>query len=137
MVEEGHHLFQEMKSVYRIKPMVAHYGDMVGILSQAGRLEEEYKFIVHMPIKADAVIWRTLLSACHIHDISDYTRVGEEVRRRLLRMEPKRSGNLVMVANKYAGNGLWEKAAKLKRHMKERRLKKIAGESCVSVFQNP
>ncbi|PHT50357.1 Pentatricopeptide repeat-containing protein [Capsicum baccatum] len=137
MVEEGHRLFQEMESVYKIKPMVAHYGAMVDILSRAGRVEEAYKFIVHMPIEADAVIWRTLLSACHIHDISDYTRVGEEVRSRLLRMEPKRSGNLVMLANKYAGNGLWEKAAKLKRDMKERRLKKIAGESCVSVFQNP
>ncbi|KAF3617200.1 Pentatricopeptide repeat-containing protein [Capsicum annuum] len=115
MVEEGHHLFQEMESVYRIKPMVAHYGAMVGILSRAGRLEEAHKFIVHMPIKADAVIWRTLLSACHIHDISNYTRVGEEVRRRLLRMEPERNGNLVVVANKYTGYILWEKASKLKR----------------------
>ncbi|CAN4121142.1 unnamed protein product [Withania somnifera] len=137
MVEEGHHLFQEMESVHRIKPMVAHYGAMVDILSRAGRLEEAYKFIVDMPIEADAVIWRTLLSACHIHDINDYTGVGEKVRRKLLELEPKRSGNLIMVANKYAENGLWEKAANLRRGMKERRLKKVAGESCVSVFLNP
>ncbi|XP_055836267.1 pentatricopeptide repeat-containing protein At2g36730 [Solanum dulcamara] len=137
MVEEGHRLFHEMENLHSIKPMMAHYGAMVDILSRAGRLEEAYKFIVGMPIEADAVIWRTLLSACHIHDISDYTGVGEKVRRRLLGLEPKRSGNLVMVANKYAEIGLWEKAAKLRRGMKERRLKKIAGESCISVFQNP
>ncbi|KAK4340954.1 hypothetical protein RND71_039455 [Anisodus tanguticus] len=133
MVEEGNRLFHEMESVYRIEPMMAHYGVMVDILSRAGRLEEAYKFIVDMPVEADAVIWRTLLSACHIHDISDYTGVEEKVRRRLLGLEPKRSGNLVMVANKYAEIGLWEKAANLRRGMKERRLKKMAGESYVSV----
>ncbi|XP_059280214.1 pentatricopeptide repeat-containing protein At2g36730 [Lycium ferocissimum] len=134
MAEEGRRLFQEMESVYTIKPMMAHYGAMVDILSRAGRLEEAYKFIVEMPIEADAVIWRTLLSACHIHDISDYTGLGEKVRRWLLGLEPKRSGTLVMVANKYAEIGLWEKAAKLRRGMKDRQLKKLAGESCVSVF---
>ncbi|MCD7459873.1 hypothetical protein HAX54_042161 [Datura stramonium] len=40
MVEEGHRLFQEMESVHRIKPMMAHYGAMVDILSRAGRLKE-------------------------------------------------------------------------------------------------
>ncbi|PHU19469.1 Pentatricopeptide repeat-containing protein [Capsicum chinense] len=106
MVKEGHYLFQEMESFYRIKPMVENYGAMVDKLSYASRLEKAYKFIVHIPIEPDAFIWRTLLSACHIHDISDYIGVGEEVRRRLLRMEPKRNGNLFMVANKYSGNGL-------------------------------
>ncbi|XP_009602523.1 pentatricopeptide repeat-containing protein At2g36730 [Nicotiana tomentosiformis] len=134
MVEEGQRLFREMESVHRIKPMMAHYGAMVDILSRAGRLEEAYKFIVDMPVEADAVIWRTLLSSCHIHDINDNTGVGEKVRRRLLALEPKRSGNLVMVANKYAEVGLWEKAANLRRGMRVRRLKKVAGETCVSIF---
>lgn len=111
-----------------IKPMMAHYGAMLDILSHPGRLEEAYKFIVDMPIETDAVTWRTLLSASHIYDINN-TRVGEKVRRRLLGLEPKRSENLVMVATKYAEIGLWEKAANLRRGMKERRLKKIAGES--------
>ncbi|KAF3617202.1 Pentatricopeptide repeat-containing protein [Capsicum annuum] len=125
MVKEGHYLLQEMESFYRIKLMVENYGAMVDNLSHASRLEKAYKFIVHIPIEPDAFIWRTLLSAFHIHDISDYTGVREEVRRRLLRMESKRSGNLFMVANKYAGNGLWEKATKLKRsHIDAMRFRK-------------
>lgn len=36
MVEEGHHLFQEMGTLHSFKPMMAHYGTMVDILSHAG-----------------------------------------------------------------------------------------------------
>ncbi|CAA2983565.1 Hypothetical predicted protein [Olea europaea subsp. europaea] len=62
-----------------------------------------------MPIEADAITWRTLLIACNIHDINDLSGVGEKVRQKLLELEPRRSGNFVMVANKYAEAGLWEK----------------------------
>ncbi|KAL0450545.1 UNVERIFIED_CONTAM: Pentatricopeptide repeat-containing protein [Sesamum latifolium] len=122
-----------MEQVHGIKPMMVHFGAMVDILGRAGRLQEAYAFVMNMPIEADGIVWRALLSACSIHDVNDYTRVGEKVRQRLIELEPKRSGNFVMLANNYSEVGLWEKAADLRSRMRERGLKKVAGESCLEI----
>ncbi|XP_077245964.1 pentatricopeptide repeat-containing protein At2g36730-like [Tasmannia lanceolata] len=133
LVDDGFHFFREMVHEHGIEPMMPHYGAMVDILGRRGCLEEAYKFITSMPIEPDAIVWRTLLSACGIHDVSDSCGVGEKVRERLLELEPKRSGNFVMVANMYAEAGLWEEAANVRRVMRDGGLKKMAGESCVEV----
>ncbi|KAK6155086.1 hypothetical protein DH2020_009334 [Rehmannia glutinosa] len=133
LVEDGQNYFNEMEHMYKIKPMMVHFGAMVDILGRAGRLKEAYDFITKMPVEADGIVWRALLSACNIHDVNDYFGVGEKVRQRLIDLEPKRSGNFVMLANNYADVGLWEKAADLRSRMRNRGLKKIAGESCLEV----
>ncbi|KAF9626183.1 hypothetical protein IFM89_031310 [Coptis chinensis] len=133
IVDEGYRVFHDMIHIHGIKPIMMHYGAMVDILSRSGRLEEAYSFIVDMPIEPDPVVWRTLLSACNIHDVNNNTGVLLKVRKRLLELEPKRGGNLVMVANMYAEVGSWEEAAIVRREMKDRGLKKMAGESCVEV----
>lgn len=133
LVKEGHKFFHEMEHVHKIKPMIVHYGAMADVLGRAALLKEAYTFITNMPINPDPTIWRTLLSACNIHDINDYEGVGEKVKRQLLELEPRRGGNLVMVANKYAEVGLWDKAAHLRSNMRDRGLKKVAGESCIEV----
>ncbi|KAI3726102.1 hypothetical protein L1987_65899 [Smallanthus sonchifolius] len=132
-VEDGYQFFEEMKRVYGIKPRLTHYGAMVDVLGRAGHLTEAYNFIVNMPIKPDATLWRTLLSACSVHSGSDFDRVGEKVQKKLLELEPRWSGNLVMVANKYAEVCKWEDAARLRKSMRFKRLKKMAGESCIEV----
>ncbi|KAF8399480.1 hypothetical protein HHK36_015346 [Tetracentron sinense] len=133
LVEDGYRFFHEMTDVHGIRPMMIHYGSMVDILGRAGHLEEAYRFIMTMPIEPYPVVWRTLLSACSIHDINGSNKVREKVRKRLLELEPRRSGNFVMVANMYAEAGLWEEAAKVRRVMSSGGLKKMAGESCVEI----
>ncbi|PIN04717.1 hypothetical protein CDL12_22747 [Handroanthus impetiginosus] len=133
LVEDGKRHFNEMQQVHGIKPMMAHCGAMVDILGRAGCLKEAYDFIINMPIEADSIVWRALLSACNIHDVKDYFGVGEKARQRLIELEPKRSGNIVMIANNYAEVGMWEKAARLRNRMRDRGLKKRAGESCLEV----
>ncbi|KAF5748991.1 ATP-dependent zinc metalloprotease FTSH 6 chloroplastic-like [Tripterygium wilfordii] len=132
LVEDGYRYFHEMEYVHGIKPMMIHYGAMVDILGRAGCLREAYNFILDMPLKPDPVVWRTLLSAFSVHDV-DNDGLADEVRKRLLELEPKRTGNLVIVANIYAEGGMWEKAAKVRKTMKHGRLKKMAGESCVEL----
>ncbi|KAJ0754416.1 putative tetratricopeptide-like helical domain superfamily [Helianthus annuus] len=132
-VEDGYRFFEEMKNVYGIKPRLTHYGAMVDVLGRAGHLTEAYNFIVNMPIEPDPTVWRTLLSACSVHSASDFDGVGEKVQKKLLELEPRWSGNLVMVANKYAEVCKWEDAAQMRKSMRFKRLKKIAGESCIEV----
>ncbi|TXG67370.1 hypothetical protein EZV62_008645 [Acer yangbiense] len=133
MVDDGCRYFNEMECVHRIKPMMIHYGAMVDILARAGHLKEAYNFITNMPIEPDPIVWRTLLSACSIHDANDIKEVQDEVRKRLLELEPKRSGNLVIIANMYAEVGIWDKAANVRRVMKDVGLKKIGGESSIEL----
>ncbi|MCL7032297.1 hypothetical protein MKW94_030708 [Papaver nudicaule] len=100
---------------------------------RSGRLTEAYDFIMKMPFEPDPVILRTLLSACRIHDVNGRSEISQKVTKRLMVLEPKRSGNLVMVANMYADDGLWKEAGIIRTVMRERGLKKMAGESCVEV----
>ncbi|CAA3027587.1 Hypothetical predicted protein [Olea europaea subsp. europaea] len=46
------------------------------------------------------------------------------VRQKLLELEPRRSGNFVMVANKYAEAALWEKATNVRNIMRDKGLKR-------------
>ncbi|CAN7103828.1 unnamed protein product [Brassica rapa subsp. narinosa] len=133
LVEEGYRYFSEMERTHKIKPMMIHYGAMVDILGRAGRLNEAYGFIKKMPFEPDAVVWRTLLSACSVHHDEDGEGIGEKVKERLIELEPKRSGNLVIVANRFAEARMWDEAAEVRRVMKENKLKKIAGESCLAL----
>lgn len=135
LVEDGRRLFHEMQHVHDIKPEMVHYGAMVDMLSRAGNLKEAYNFILDMPIEGDAILWRTLLSACHIHGVvnGDDSGIGELVKRKLLELEPWRSGNLVLVANNYARDGMWERAELLRKHMNGRGLKNRAGQSCIKI----
>lgn len=74
-----------------------------------------------------------MLSACSIHNVNDSDGVGDKVRKRLLELEPKRTGNLVIVANMFAEAGMWDRAANVRRFMRDGRLKKMAGESCLQL----
>ncbi|KAG9154670.1 hypothetical protein Leryth_025280 [Lithospermum erythrorhizon] len=133
LVEEGKRCLHDMEHVYKIKPQMAHYGAMVDIFGRAGELEEAYAFILRMRVKPDATIWRTLLSACTIHDVNDFSGIAEKVSRMLFELEPRRCGNLVMVANRHAEVGSWEKAEQIRKKMRKRRFKKRAGESWLEV----
>ncbi|KAK1562845.1 hypothetical protein Q3G72_017896 [Acer saccharum] len=133
MVDDGYRYFNKMEHVHRIKPMMIHYGAMVDIFACAGHLKEAYNFITNMPIEPDPIVWRTLLSVCSIHDANDVKEVQDKVRKRLLELEPKRSGNLVIIANMYAEVGMWDKAANVRRVMKDVRLKKICGERSIEL----
>ncbi|GMJ09301.1 hypothetical protein like AT2G36730 [Hibiscus trionum] len=139
LVDDGFQYFHEMEDVHGIKPMMNHYGAMVDILGRAGRLKDAYTFINNMPIEPDPVLWRTLLSACSVHSVNGTDDIGDKVKKRLLELEPRRTGNLVIVANMYAESGMWDRAANVRRFMRDGGLKKMAGESCIelngSVYQ--
>lgn len=136
LMEDGHRYFKEMEQVYGIKPLMVHYCAMVDMLGRSGRLKEAYDLITSMPFEADGAMWRALLSSCNIHDVNGQSGVGEKVKEKLIELEPKRTGNLLMIANNYAEAGLWEKAEHMRSKMREKGSKKIAGESCVEIAGN-
>ncbi|KAE8734461.1 Pentatricopeptide repeat-containing protein [Hibiscus syriacus] len=130
LVKEGLICFDIMRRVHKVVPKLQHYGCVVNILGRAGLVNEARKFIEEMPIKANDVIWRSLLSACKNHDNIN---VAEPAAKRLITLDSCNSSSYVLLSNMYAGLGMWNSVSRVRLMMKERDLKKIPGCSWIEL----
>ncbi|GAB2221001.1 hypothetical protein Droror1_Dr00012162 [Drosera rotundifolia] len=118
MVEEGKIYFKSMVEDYGLKPREPHFGCMVDLLCRSGLVNEAYDFILGMPGKANAVLWRTLLGACSLHGNAE---LGVNVRARLLALDPRYGGDDVVLSNVFASKGLWNEKITTRERVKRRR----------------
>ncbi|XP_030473532.1 pentatricopeptide repeat-containing protein At4g21065-like [Syzygium oleosum] len=121
MVNEGRRYFGSMRKDYHIEPTVRHYGCMVDMLGRAGFLEEAYELIRGMPIRCNAIVWRSLLGACRMHGNIE---LGEMVRKKLLHLEPDHSSDYVQLSSMHASVGQWNLVLNVRRMMNDREIKK-------------
>ncbi|XP_058079078.1 pentatricopeptide repeat-containing protein At4g14170 [Magnolia sinica] len=127
MVEKAWSYLNMMKE-YKVLPELKHYSCMVDVLARAGHLVEAERFIEEMPMKPDAVVLGALLAGCRVHGNIE---VGERVAKRLLRLEPQKSGYYVLLANIYAAAGKFDEAERVRGFMKERNVGKVPGCSLI------
>ncbi|KAJ6303841.1 hypothetical protein OIU77_017678 [Salix suchowensis] len=113
--------------------MIAAYGfhgrgeEAVHLFEQ---MEQEEAMIRSMPLEADVVIWKTLLSACKIHRNADMaTRTAEEI----LRLNPQDSATYVLLSNIHASAKRWKDVSKVRTTMRDRNVKKEPGLSWLEV----
>ncbi|KVI10759.1 pentatricopeptide repeat-containing protein At1g74630 [Cynara cardunculus var. scolymus] len=130
LIDHGDRYFSMMKNHYGIEPTFEHYGCMVDLYGRAGDLQKAYNFITQMPIKPNAVIWRTLLGACSIHGNVD---LAEEVQKTLSELDPNDSGDHVLLSNIYAVAGKWKDVLTVRKSMHCQRLTKTPGWSMIEV----
>ncbi|XP_020548689.1 pentatricopeptide repeat-containing protein At3g24000, mitochondrial-like [Sesamum indicum] len=83
-----------------------------------------------MPIKPNAVIWRTLLASCRVHKLVE---IGEVALKHALRLEPAHSGDYILLSNLYASVGRSNDAARLRDEMKRLGIKKSPGCSYIEL----
>ncbi|KAL7115079.1 hypothetical protein ACP275_04G161700 [Erythranthe tilingii] len=130
LVEKGDEIFDRMTKFYGITPEIEHYGCMVDLYGRAGQLAKAYDFVTKMTISPNVVIWRTLLGACSFHgDLQ----LAERVKRKLSELDPKNSGDHVLLSNIYAFAGKWKDVATVRRSMAELKLVKTPGWSMIEV----
>jgi pentatricopeptide repeat protein len=130
LVQDGRRYFRNMIQLYHIIPRIEHYGCMVDMLSRAGLLQEAHQLINDMPMQANAVVWGALLGGCKIHRD---TKLAECVLKQLILLEPRNSGNYVMLSNIYSKSNRWEDAAKLRLDMKAHGVEKVRAYSWVEL----
>lgn len=130
LVEEGRKHFSEMSRVYDLEPQMEHYGCMVDLLGRAGLVNEAEEFIRNMPIEPDAFVWGALLGACRIHGNVE---LGENVMEKLVKVEPEGDGIYVLMSNIYFSANKQRNALKMRKAMKERKIRKIPGCSSVEL----
>jgi pentatricopeptide repeat protein len=102
----------------------------VGLLGRAGKLEDAMELVKNMPFEGNAAVWGALLGASRVHQDPELGRLAAE---KLFTLEPEKSGTHVLLANTYASAGMWDEVAKVRKLMKESKLKKEPAMSWVEM----
>ncbi|CAL5343316.1 unnamed protein product [Camellia sinensis] len=128
--DKGLQFINLMIEKYGLEPRLENYTCVVDLLGWSGCLEEAEGFIRTMPLKKDAIIWKTLLSSCKIHKNADIAkRIAEEV----LRLHPQDSAPYVLLLNIQASAKRWQDISEVRKVMRDRRVKKELGISWFEV----
>lgn len=130
LVEEGRRYFKMMQNVHGIVPTSSHCACMIDLYGRAGLLQEAKEFIENMPIEPDVIAWGSLLASCKIHKNAELAKLAAE---KLLLIEPDHSGAYSALANVYSACGRWQEAAKVRKSMKDRQVKKEQGFSWIQM----
>ncbi|XAR51601.1 hypothetical protein NMG60_11006273 [Bertholletia excelsa] len=130
LVKQGFYYFNAMSSEYMLDPKLEHYSCMVDLLGRSGQVSEALSFVRKMPIQADDVIWRTLLSSCKMQGNVE---VAEEATKSLLQLDPEDSAAYILLSNVYANAGMWGEVSKMRKMMRYGGLKKEPGCSWIEV----
>ncbi|KAJ4969113.1 hypothetical protein NE237_015814 [Protea cynaroides] len=130
LVHEGRRCFESLMEVYGIEPKLEHYGCLVDLLGRAGQLKEAEEMVRTMPMKPNAVLWRSLLGASRVHgDLQ----LGELALRHLIQLEPETSGNYVLLSNLYASINRWDDVRRVRKVMKDLGINKTPGCSLIEI----
>ncbi|XP_068655443.1 pentatricopeptide repeat-containing protein At4g19191, mitochondrial-like [Aristolochia californica] len=130
LLEKGWEFFDLMKKVHLLKPRIEHYACMADLLGRGGKVIEALEFVLNIPMKPDAGIWGSLLSACGIHKNVE---VGEYAVDQLSKLDPFNAVPYVAMANLYAAERKWASMARIRSTMKDKGVKKLPGQSVVRV----
>ncbi|WCJ41590.1 Pentatricopeptide repeat-containing protein At4g39530 [Euphorbia peplus] len=113
LVQEGLDYFKLMRKL-GIEPGTEHYVCMVSLLGRAGKLHEAKEFIEEMPVKAEAIVWRSLLSGCHL---SGNFELGKYAAEMAISIDVRDSGSYALLSNMFASNGMWEDVKQVRKRM--------------------
>lgn len=133
MVQEGLQLFEEMSSIYGIKPRVEHYACIIDLLSRAGMVEEAENFIEEKMgglAGSDVNVWGALLSACRIYKNVE---IGNRVWKKLADMGVADCGTHVLSYNIYKEAGWDVEANRIRTMISEGGMKKKPGCSIIEI----
>ncbi|CAO2813645.1 unnamed protein product [Amaranthus hypochondriacus] len=132
LIESGLSFFKAMVQNFGVHPSFEHYACMIDLLSRSGKLDNAMELIKGMPehLKGKASMWGAVLSASSRYKNFE---IGEGAASRVLELEPFGSSGYLLASSLHASTGSWTDAAKMRRLVKERGVRVIAGYSLIHV----
>ncbi|XP_055830928.1 pentatricopeptide repeat-containing protein At2g22410, mitochondrial-like [Solanum dulcamara] len=130
LVDKGLEYFESMDKCHGLVPEMKHYGCVVDLLCRSGNLNRAFAFINLMPMVADVVLWRMLLSACKLHG---NVVLAEIATNKLLQLDPENGGNYVLSSSTYATAERWDDAMEIRQLMDEGAVQRPLGWSAIEV----
>lgn len=130
LVYQGRYCFELMQEEYKLVPKIQHYGCIIDLLGRVGKLEEAVDVIQNMPMEADVIVWKAVLSACtRLGNVA----IGESAALKAINLAPEDSSCYILLSNLYAKVGRWDDVGKVRLMMNQRGVQKIPGSSSVLV----
>ncbi|KAK2381934.1 putative pentatricopeptide repeat-containing protein [Trifolium repens] len=130
LVEQGEKFFISMEEDYNVLPEVYHYACMVDMYGRANQVEKALEFMRKIPIQIDATIWGAFVNACQINKNTSLVNKAEE---ELLKIGADNGSRFVQLANIYAAEGKWDEMGRIRKKMRVKEAKKLAGCSWIYV----
>ena len=121
LVKEGKQFLDSMSDKYGVNPIIDHYNCMIDIYSRAGMLQEAREMIRSLPLDPDVLSWKSLLGGCWSHRNLEIGMIAAD---NIIRLDPLDSATYVIMFNLYALAGKWDEAAKFRKMMTERNVRK-------------
>ncbi|XP_068643675.1 pentatricopeptide repeat-containing protein At4g02750-like [Aristolochia californica] len=132
LVEKGQRVFNSMTQGYHLEPANEHYACLVDLLARAGFVREAKRVLRRIPPdQCDAPILAALLRVNYVEGHSEET--VKLVGQKLIELEPDVCGGYVQLANLNASQGKWPEVAEVRKKMRGRNVKKLAGYSEIVV----
>ncbi|KAL7091471.1 hypothetical protein ACP275_12G108100 [Erythranthe tilingii] len=128
-VDKGFEIFRLVTVGYGLNPTPKHMNILIGLLGRSGRLDEAFE-LLQATDGTSATVLASLLGASEQYSDS---KLGEEMVRRLLELDPENPIPFVVLSNIYAGQEKWKDVEKIRKLMDKKGLKKIPGFSSIGV----
>ncbi|KAJ0262954.1 Pentatricopeptide repeat-containing protein [Hirschfeldia incana] len=132
LVEEAQTIFREAEKANRMSLTLEHYACYINLLGRSGKIGDALEAAKNMPMKPNARIWSSLLSACEIHDRRDAAH--KIIANELMICEPDNPANYVLLSKIHTESGNCYGSEEVRRVMQRRGLNKCYGfskvESC-------
>eukprot|EP00249_Psilotum_nudum_P023613 c28935_g4_i7 orf=436-1446(+) len=130
LLDDGCYQFISMSRDHLITPRLDHYVCMIDLLGRAGQFNEAEGLINSIPFEPHPVLWINLLGTCRIH--GDVER-GAQAAEHAFELDPNNTAVFVLLSNIYAAAGNWDDAAKVRKTIINRGVKKKPGRSCIEI----
>ncbi|ONK58617.1 uncharacterized protein A4U43_C09F14900 [Asparagus officinalis] len=130
LVDKGMKIFESMGKLYMVNPRRVHYSCAIDLLGRVGRFNEVEDLINRMPFEPDEIIWNSIINSSRIHGNQKLAILASE---RLFDMGLKEATPYIILSNMYSKAGKWDEAAKVKKLMRARGVRKEPGYSWVEI----
>ncbi|RAL43996.1 hypothetical protein DM860_014133 [Cuscuta australis] len=98
-------VFKTMTKEHRLVPSDEHFGCVVDLLSRGRMLEEAFHLLNCVLLRENSFALGTFIAYCLANGNA---KMGEQVGRRLLSIEPGSASAYDLVSNLYAGQAKWQ-----------------------------
>ncbi|KAL1188497.1 Pentatricopeptide repeat-containing protein [Cardamine amara subsp. amara] len=129
LINKGLMIFKSMVEDH--KPSLQHYSCIVDMLSRAGEIDTAMELIKNLPedFKPGASAWGAILRGCRNSLKSGI--ITSEAIAEVLERDPLCSSGYLLASNAFAVEKSWDDVAMMRRLVKERKVRVIAGYSMV------